>query len=54
VFRQEEIGGADMFTLPDSSTTIYVSDKFKARVIDAGLKGFCFKTHFWDDNPFIS
>ena len=54
VFREEEIGDADLFVLPDSPTTTYVSERFKQRVIEAGLKGFCLKRHFWEEDPFIS
>ena len=54
VFRENEIGEADMFVLPDSPTTTYVSERFKQRVIEAGLKGFCLKRYFWEEDPFIS
>lgn len=53
-FRNDCVGGANMFVLPDSPVTIYVSDKFKKLVIDSGLIGFCFKRSFWEENPFIS
>lgn len=54
VFNEDCIGNNHMFVLPDDESVIYVSEYFKQRVIDAGLKGFCFKTEFWEEKPFIS
>ncbi|PNK59540.1 imm11 family protein [Psychrobacter sp. FDAARGOS_221] len=54
VFREDEIGDNCMFVLPDSATSIYVTDEFKQRVIDAGLTGFGFVKEPYDEDPFIS
>jgi len=54
VFKEDIIGDADLFVLPDSPYTIYASEEFKQRVSDAELKGFCLKTQFWEENPWIS
>lgn len=54
VFDADCIGDSDMFVLPDSETAIFVSENFKNRIASAGLKGFCLKTSFWDDDPWIS
>ena len=54
VFDEECIGDNDLFTTPDSKTSIFTSDRFRACVSDAGLKGFCFRKSFWDENPWIS
>lgn len=32
----------------------FITDSFKKRVIDAGLKGFCFVENISENNPFIS
>jgi len=53
-FNEENLNDIDMFSLPDSKTSIYVSEEFKTRVVEAELTGFGFKTEFWDENPFIS
>ena len=45
---------SDLFRLPYNEAIYYVSERFKARAIEAGLKGFVFKTHFWERNPFTS
>lgn len=53
--RENEIGDNYLFTLPDKSTTIYTTELFKQRVIDAGLMGFGFKkTGYFEDKPFVS
>ncbi len=49
VFDEDCLGDADLFVIPDSATITYVSDRFKQRVIDAELKSFCLKTHYWED-----
>ncbi len=54
VFREEEIGDNYLFVLPDDETNIYVTEKFKQRVIESGLTGFGLKKEFWDEDPFIS
>ena len=54
VFDESKLENIDLFVLPDSKTSIYVSEEFKRRVVEAGLKGFGFKTEFWDENLFIS
>ncbi|AOE49525.1 imm11 family protein [Kangiella sediminilitoris] len=54
VFDESKLEGVDLFVLPDSKTTCYVSDRFKQRVIDAGLKGFGFEKEFWDEDPIIT
>ena len=54
VFREEDLGDAELFRLPDSKTTMYVTEAFKDRVVKAKLKGFCFKRSFWEEDPFIS
>lgn len=54
VFDESKLEGVDLFVLPDSNTTCYVSEGFKQRVIDSGLKGFEFRKEFWDEDPFIS
>lgn len=54
VFREEEIGDNLMFVLPDNSAIIYVTEQFKQRVVDAGLKGFGFRKAFFDETAFIS
>lgn len=53
-FDDECVGGADIFTIPDSSTNIFVSERFKRRVAESGLKGFCLRNTFWDESPWIS
>lgn len=47
VFREEEIGDNLMFVLPDNPATIYVTEQFKQRIVDAGLKGFGFRKTFF-------
>lgn len=54
VFREEEIGDNLMFVLPDDPATVYVTEQFKQRVVDAELKGFGFRKAFFDDAAFIS
>ena len=54
VMREEEIGDNELFVLPDKKTTIYTTEAFKQRVLQAGLTGFCFVRYFDDDKPFIS
>jgi len=54
VFDDSYLVGQDIFVLPDSAYTIYVSERFKDAVIDAGLKGFVFQQEFWDENPIIT
>jgi len=54
VFNEDIIGDADLFVLPDSPKIIYASEEFKRRVSEAGLKGFCLKTHFEEINPWVS
>ena len=54
VMREEEIGDNELFVLPDKKTTIYTTEAFKQRVLQAGLMGFCFVRYFDDDKPFIS
>ena len=54
VFDETIVGDNDLFVLPDSATTIYVSEHFKERVSEAELKGFCLKTEFWETDPWIS
>lgn len=54
VFDMECVGNNDIFVLPDDESNIYVSQRFKETVVEAGLKGFCFKTEFWEEAPFIS
>lgn len=54
VFDESKLEGVDLFVLPDSKTTCYVSEQFKQRVLDSGLKGFGFVKEFWDEEPLIS
>lgn len=54
VFDQQCVGDNDVFTIPDSKTMIYVSDRFKEAVRDTGLKGFCLRREFWDPEPWVS
>jgi hypothetical protein len=54
VFDEKKLKGVEIFRIPDLKLAYYVTDAFKQRVIDAKLKGFCLKTRFWDDKPFIS
>jgi hypothetical protein len=54
VFREDQLGDAELFRLPDSKTAMYVTEAFKERVVAAKLKGFCFKRSFWEEDPFIS
>ncbi|WP_018624959.1 imm11 family protein [Kangiella aquimarina] len=54
VFDESKLEGVDLFVLPDSKTTCYVSERFKQRVLYSGLKGFGFVKEFWDDEPLIS
>ena len=54
VFKDGCLDDSDLFRLPYNEAIYYVSERFKARVIEAGLKGFVFKTHFWERNPFTS
>ena len=54
VFDESAIGDDDLFVLPDSPTSIFVSEQFKRRVAEAGLEGFCLLSSYWDDDPWIS
>ena len=54
VFKDGCLDDSDLFHLPYNKISYYVSERFKARVIEAGLKGFAFHTHFWDSKPFTS
>lgn len=54
VFDEGCLGDADLFVLPDSNTTPYVTERFRQRVIDAGLKGFCLKKEFNEFNSWVS
>lgn len=53
-FDEQCIGDNDIFTIPDSKTTIYVTERFKQSVSDAGLKGFCLRGEYWDPEPWVS
>jgi hypothetical protein len=53
-FDEQCVGDNDLFTIPDSKTMIYVSERFKKSVADAGLKGFCLRKKFWDPDPWVS
>ncbi len=54
VFGEKCLGDNDLFVIPDCNISIYVSERFKKRVIEAGLKGFGFKKEFWDENTIIT
>lgn len=54
VFKDSLIYNVDLFTVPDSATCIYVSQRFKDKVMAAKLKGFCFKTEFWGGETVVS
>lgn len=54
VFDEDGVGENDIFTLPDSKTMIYVTERFKKSVSDADLRGFCLKRTFWDPDPWVS
>jgi hypothetical protein len=54
VFKDGCLDDSDLFHLPYNKISYYASERFKARVIEAGLKGFAFRTHFWDSKPFTS
>ena len=54
VFKDGCLDDSDLFHLPYNKRAYYASERFKARVIEAGLKGFAFHTHFWDSKPFTS
>ena len=54
VFKDGCLDDSDLFHLPYNKISCYTSERFKARVIEAGLKGFAFHTHFWDSKPFTS
>ena len=54
VFKDGCLDDSDLFHLPYNKSAYYVSERFKARVIEAGLKGFAFHTHFWNSKPFTS
>jgi hypothetical protein len=54
VFDEGCIGDVDLFVLPDSKTAAFVSERFRQRVIKAGLKGFCLKKEFWEEDPWVS
>lgn len=53
--REEEIGDNDLFVLPDSLSNIYTSEKFKQKVIEAGVTGFGFRENrYFGEEHFIS
>lgn len=54
VLRNNDADDVDLFVFPYDETTYYVSERFKNRVIKAGLKGFTLKVNFWDKKPFVS
>jgi hypothetical protein len=54
VFDESCVGLNDIFHLPYSTTMLFVSERFKSRVVAAKLKGFCFMSNAWDPAPFIS
>ena len=54
VFHDDCVRDAEIFVIPDSPTIIYASEQFKSRVIDAGLKGVCLRTEWWDENEWHS
>jgi hypothetical protein len=54
VFDDECIGDVDLFVLPDSKTATFVSERFRQRVIESGLKGFCLKKEFWEEDSWVS
>ncbi|HEY8025828.1 MAG TPA: DUF1629 domain-containing protein, partial [Burkholderiaceae bacterium] len=55
VFDEGALGEHDIFFLPDSATTLYVTERFKQRVVEAGLKGFCFRASGTEgEDPFVS
>ena len=54
VFNLPYIRDNLMFTLPDSRTTYFVTEEFRELVASSSLKGFCLRSHFWDENPFLS
>lgn len=55
IMREEEIGDNDLFVLPDDLSNIYTSEKFKQKVIAAGVTGFGFcETQYFGEEHFIS
>jgi hypothetical protein len=54
VFDEACVGASDLFHSPYSNTTLFVSSRFKDRVVDAGLRGFCLQRRTWEENPFVS
>jgi len=53
-FFEDRVGDNDLFMLPYSDSELYVTERFKERVVAAKLKGFCLARESWDDKPFIS
>ncbi len=53
-FHEDIIADNDLFYIPDVRTKSFVSERFKQRVADAGLRGFEFRTKFWDENSFVT
>ena len=54
VFDQTIVSDNDLFSIPDTQVNYFVSERFKQRVIEAGLQGFCLRREFWEEKPFIS
>lgn len=54
VFHQEIVGDNDLFWIPDRRLDYYVSERFKQRVIESELTGFCLRRESWEEKPFIS
>jgi hypothetical protein len=53
-FNKDCVGDVDLFVLPDSEVITYVSERFKRLLIKGGLKGFCLKKEFWEEDPWVS
>jgi len=53
-FKSDCVSDNDLFVLPGMPYRVFVSERFKARIVAAKLKGFCLKTEFWEDKPFVS
>lgn len=54
VFDEACVGDVDLFRIPDSASTVYVSERFRQCVADSGLQGFCLRRQAFDDNPWTS
>ena len=54
VFDKDCVEEAEIFVIPDSPTIVYASERFKERVIEAGLKGVCLRKTWWDENEWHS